>query len=48
MTKEESRILELEFTLKEVRRMFDEILWDDKAREQYQKIDKEYKESNDV
>jgi len=43
MTKEEGKIIELENTVKQLRKMFDEILYDDNARASYQKIDTEWK-----
>ena len=38
------RIMELEHTVESLREMFDEVLYDDRAREEYKRIDKEYKE----
>ena len=46
MSFEQARILDLEITVKELRRMFDEVLWDDNAREEYRKIAKQYEEEN--
>ena len=43
MDNNESKILELEQLVESLRSMFDEVLWDDQARAEYQKIDKEYK-----
>lgn len=41
------RIMELEHTVESLRNMFDEVLYDDNARNEYKRIDEEYKNEKD-